>query len=474
MKHISKYLSISILFLLTINAYPQPQTYTLDAALKTALKNNSDVKIAEMNVKKASAAVNEAFGYALPSLDLSAGFSHFLEKPKTPFPDFAALLGNATYSILFDEGVIPRDNNKFQPVGYSLQSFALANNYETNLQLTQILFSSAVFRGIGASQIYLNLSKTQLKNTISATVLNVEKAFYGVLLTKEVYQITKASFENAQDNYNNVNALYNQGLVSEFDNLQAEVQVENIRPTLLDMENRLKDAQDGLKILLGLNPENEIQVEGDITYKPMPIPEVQDMIDEVLKSNLSLQTLTLKSQVDDAFIDLDRAEYWPNIAAFGNYSYAGSAEIWDFQNYSSLTVGVNFTINLWKGQQTAHRVEQSTLTYQQTEEQVVQLKDYLTAQVKSKINELKRVQSVVETQDKNVSLAERAYKIATVRYKEGTSSQLEVQNADIALRQARLNRLQTVYSYLITRYELEQMIGRVDPEYYSLFDLLND
>ena len=87
------------------------------------------------------------------------------------------------------------------------------------------------------------------------------------MLTKEVYQITKASFENARENYKNVNALYNQGLVSEFDNLQAEVQVENIRPTLLDMENRLKDAVDGLKILLGLNPENEISVEGEI-YLP--------------------------------------------------------------------------------------------------------------------------------------------------------------------------------------------------------------
>jgi outer membrane protein len=474
MKLKSKYPLFIFLILLTGIGYSQPQTFTVDEAIKTALKNNSDVKISEMNVQKANAAVHEAFGYALPSLDLSAGFNHFIEKPKTPFPDFGALLGNATYSILFDENVIPRDNNKFKPVGYSLQSFTLANNYETNLQLTQVLFSSAVFRGIGASHIYLDLSKAQLKNTISSTVLNVQKAFYGVLLTKNVFEITKASFENAQDNYKNVNALYNQGLVSEFDNLQAEVQVENIRPTLLDMENKLKDAKDGLKILLGLNPENEIEVEGDITYQPMSVPETQDMIDEVLKSNLTLQTLDLKAQVDDAFIDLDRAEYWPNIAAFGNYSYAGSSDKWNFQNYSSLTVGLNFSINLWHGQQTANRVEQSTLTYQQTSEQVSQLKDFLTAQVKSKINELNRVQTVVETQDKNVSLAERAYQIATVRYKEGTSSQLEVQNADIALRQARLNRLQTVYSYLITRYELEQMIGKVSPEYYSMFKLLND
>ena len=474
MKQKSRYLFLGLLFILTNSLYSQPKTFTIDEAIRTALKNNSDIKIAVMNVQKASAAVHEAFGYALPSLDFSAGFTHFLEKPKTPFPDFAALLGNATYSILFDENVLPRDNNKFKPVGYSLESFTLSNNYQANLQLTQILFSSAVFRGIGASQIYQDLSKAQLQNTISSTILNVQKAFYGVLLTKEVYLITKASFENAQENYKNVSALYGQGLVSEFDNLQAEVQVENIRPTLLNMENKLKDSKDGLKVLLGMNPENEIEVEGSITYQPMPIPEDQDMIDAVMKSNLSLKMLDLKAQVDDAFIDLDRAEYWPTLAAFGNYSYAGASDNWDFLNYSSLTVGLNLSINLWKGQQTSNRVEQSTLTYQQTAEQVSQLKDFLTAQAKSKINELKRVQAVVESQDKNVSLAERAYQIATVRYKEGTSSQLEVQNADIALRQARLNRLQTVYSYLMTRYELEQMIGKVSPEYYSMFESLND
>ncbi|HEY6906230.1 MAG TPA: TolC family protein, partial [Ignavibacteriaceae bacterium] len=252
------------------------------------------------------------------------------------------------------------------------------------------------------------------------------------------------------------------------------VQVENIRPTLLDMENRLKESKDGLKILLGLNPEQEIEVDGSITYQPMPIPELQDIIDEVQKSNLGLETLSLKAQVDDAFIDLDRAEYWPNIAAFGNYSYAGASDDLKFQNYSALTVGLNFSINLWKGQQTANRVEQSTITYQQTAEQVELLKAQLTAGAKSVINELKRVQSVVEAQDKNVLLAERAYQIATVRYKEGTSSLLEVQNADVSLRQARLNRLQTVYSYLITRYELDQLIGKVPPEYYSMFNLLND
>lgn len=77
-------------------------------------------------------------------------------------------------------------------------------------------------------------------------------------------------------------------------------------------------------------------------------------------------------------------------------------------------------------------------------------------------------------QNKNVEVAERSYQIAKVRYKEGVGSQLELQTADLALKQARLNRIQSIYSYLTTRYELEQILGRTNPEYFSSFDKLDD
>lgn len=56
-----------------------------------------------------------------------------------PFPDFEALLTNATYSILFDEQVIPRDNNKFVPIENILQSFSQSNNFSTDITVTQTL-----------------------------------------------------------------------------------------------------------------------------------------------------------------------------------------------------------------------------------------------------------------------------------------------------------------------------------------------
>jgi outer membrane protein len=465
--------SFSIIFILsllisgTINA--QQQTLTLEDAIQLALENNIDIKVSQMNKEKSRAAVREAFGYALPSLDVSADFTHFLKKPETPFPDFQALLTNATYSILFDENVIPRDNSKYLPVETKLQSFALANNYSASVTLSQVLFSSAVFEGIGASQTYYDLAVSELDNTVSKTVLSVQKSFYGVLLAKAVLNITQESFTNAQENFNNVKALYGQGMVSEFDFLQAQVRVENIRPVLLRMENVYLTAKDGLKIVMGVNQKEDIEVSGEIQLDSIDVSNEDELIQEALTSNLDVKSLELKKEVDKAFIQLDVSNYWPTLAAFGNYSYAGASDTWDYQNYDYATVGLSLSINLWQGNRTKNAVEQSTITYKQTEEQLMQLKDYTTLNVKSKIQEIKRVKSLIDVQEKTVKLAERSYDIAKVRYQEGAGSQLELQNADQDLRQARLNRVDAVHSYLITKFELDQLLGRTNSQYFSSF-----
>jgi outer membrane protein len=455
---------------IALPAAAQKRIITLEEAVNIALVNNREVKIAQKNVEKAEAAVREAFGYALPTVDLNASYYRFLMKPKMAFPDFEALLGNATYGILFDEGVLPRDDSRFRPVGSTLQSFVQTNNFESTIQATQILFNSAVFRGIGTSQIYLDLSKEELKRTASTVILEVEKTFYGVLLSKELYDITDASFKNASENLRNVRALHEQGLVAEFDFLQAEVRVENIRPVLLQMENNLSMAGDGLKILLNIDQSIDIDVSGEFVYDDEQLPDEIESVQAALDENLSIRSMQMKLKVDEAFIALDRADYWPTIAAFANYSYAGSADDFKFQKYSSATVGVSFTINLFRGTQTYNRVQQAEANLNQSEEQYSQLEDFIISQVKFRINEIRKVKASLEAQERNVKLAERAYELATLRYKEGTGSQLEIENSDIALRQAKINRLQSVYDYILSKANLNQLLGRIDASHLNQLD----
>jgi outer membrane protein TolC len=446
----------------------QLKKYSLDDAIQTALTNNRDIKVALMEIQKAEAAVDEAFGYALPSLDVNASFTHFLEKPKMSFPDFESLLSNATYSILFDEGVLPRDDDKFKPVQSVLQSFAQTNSFETSAQITQILFNSAVFRGIGASQIYLNLSQEQLKGKIASTIVDVKKAFYGALLTKELHKIMSESFTNAEENLANVNALHKQGLVSEFDAIQVKVQVENLRPKVIELENAFKNAKNGLKIVLGIEQSIEIEIEGEISYTSEFLPDEMETISKSLEYNYDLNSLKIKRDVDEAFIDLERAEYWPTIAAYGNYSFAGSSDNWDFQTYRSAVVGLNFSINLFKGGQSKNRVEQSTISAMQTGEQIDVLKDVITSQVKNKLQELNKVSAQISAIEENINLAERAYEIAKTRYKEGTGTQLEIKNADLELRSAKTNKLKAFHDYIIAKAELNQLTGTLPEKYISL------
>ena len=77
---------------------------------------------------------------------------------------------------------------------------------------------------------------------------------------------------------------------------------------------------------MGEDLNQEIEVFGEIVFTPYEDLDEQTLVDEALQNNFDINSLDLKKQVDEAFIQLDIAEYWPSVAAFGNYSFAGASE----------------------------------------------------------------------------------------------------------------------------------------------------
>jgi outer membrane protein TolC len=349
-----------------------------------------------------------------------------------------------------------------------LQAFALANNYEAKAQLTHILLNSPHFRGISASGVYLETSKIALKGSAANTVTNVKKAFYGVLLAEEMVNITEASLKNFEDNLNNLRSLKEQGLVSEYDLLQAEVQLENFRPRVLEAKNGLRNAKNGLKITMGIDQKDEIDIEGTLNYSKEEVPDIKQMMQDALDNNFDLLTLKNKRKVDEAMIDLDRSEYWPQLVGFADYTFGGASEDLNFQNFQSSLVGLQFQINLFQGGRTMKKVQQGKITVMQTDQQISQLQEAIKLQIQEKVLQLDRIHQNIEAQDKNINLAEKAYDIAKVRFREGTGTQLELLNAEIQLRTARTNRLQSVYEYIVANAELAKLRGSIDNKYIQM------
>jgi len=467
-------MSIVLIFSISVTSSLAQTRLTLDKAISIALQNNAQTAVSKLEVQKATAAVKEAYGYAMPTVGLNAQYYYYLEKMKMPFPDFNAMLNNSVYGVLFKEGVLPEDPEKYLPMASSLQSFSLSNNYSASIEVSQVLFNSAVFRGIGASQIYLDASKVQLRSNVATTVLDVKKAFFGVLLVQNLLEIMEASLENAQTNYQNVEALLKQGLVSEFDAMQVEVQVENLKPQVESIKNQLENAKNGLKVILNIDQNEEVEIDGSLVYDKMEGVSQQEFIGKAMKQNLDILSMEYKVMVDEAFIDLDRSEFWPSVAAFGNYQFNGAADDLNFQNYQQSMVGISLQMNLFNGFQTTNRKQQAEIVMYQSQEQLDQIKDFTASQVKAKILDLQRVEKMLDAQEKNVGLAQKAYDISLRRYQEGEGTQLEIKNSDIELRTAKTNRLQSVYDYIVAKSELEKLLGEVNEKYYEEIELLND
>lgn len=425
-----------------LRAQEQPsRTLTLESAIKLALEMNPDLESSRLEVKFADARVQEAWGYALPVFDIQGRYARALKKPVFFLPDFA------------------------NPGSGVIRPIEIGANHAIDVGLTarQILFNATVFVGVGAAQIYSQAAREMYAAKELETITNVRRAFYGYLMASEVREMMRANLRNAEENLRNAKILAAQGILSEYDELRAIVGYENLRPMVLEAENNAQLAKDGLRMAIGLGPTTDFTVDGSLLYARYPDDLMEIAPARMAESNPALRALRLQIDVSRAFMNAERSNYLPTITAFGNYQYQISKNdlrISPNDFVSSSQVGLTFSLNLFQGLQTNARVEQARVTMLKTEEQVEKLETNLRTAVHSSILKLKQTQQRIDAQAKTVEQAQRGYRIASTRFASGSGTQLEVNDAQLALTQAQLNRIQAIYDYLIASAELDQLLGR--------------
>jgi len=420
----------------------QAEKLTLERAITIAIENNPNLEASRLEVNRASARVREAWGTALPRIDLNANYTRALKKPVFFLPDFTN-----------------PDSDEIIPI-----EIGATHSVDMIVSGEQVLFDAAVFIGVGAAQTYAKASREGFRASQVDVVTNTRNAFYGVLVAKEVVALMRENIQYSQENLKNVRILFEQGLVSEYDRLRAEVTVENIRPELINAENAYLVAINNLKNAIGIPYDTEIEVEGRLEYNPVPDSLVAKAQEVVLRSNASLSALKLQAQVNDAITSAQRSYYLPRLSAFGNYTYQAQKNAFTLSTNDFITsaiVGLNLRFNIFEGFQTSARVEQAELEYRKTQEQISSLELALQTAAETAILEMNKARQRIESQGRTVEQAERGYKIATTRYSSGQGTQLEVNDAQLALATAKVNRIEAIFEYTIAINELERLLGQL-------------
>ena len=443
----SKQIIAILFFFIPLLSFPQENTVmelTLDKAISLALDQNRDIKVAELEVEKSHKKVKESFGNLLPSFDASGQYTRNIKKPViflppgTPFGP-------------------PGGGPTVMEIGYD-------NSYNGTISASLPIFMKQIYSGLKLSKQNLKLSKESYRESKINTISNVKKAYYGVLLTRELRDFMRMSLKDAEDNLENVRKMHKQGLVADYDLLKAEVQIENLKPNVMQAEDNYKLAIDGLKIAIGLNSDVEIKVLGQLKYdENAQIPTLDEALTELLAHNTTLRKLYFQTELTKTSIELAKAEFYPSLVAFGNYQYQTQADDFKFSDYywvKTAMVGLQLQIPLFHGLSRVAKVQQAELSHRQVMEQQSAVTEAIKTQLNSVLYKMAQAKNRIEVQKKSIEQAQLGYRIAQSRYKNGLGTQLEVNDAEVALTQARFNYAKAVYDFLVATVDYEQLVGK--------------
>lgn len=411
----------------------------MDDAIKLAIEKNAELKIASMDIQKAEEKLREARSGLFPQLNASGQYQRYIDLPVIFMP-------------------------KGSPFGTTLK-IGSENSYSATLSLSLPLFSYSLYQGISLASEALDISKESYKSVKNKVVTDVKKAFLAVILTRETKDVMAQSLKNAEDNFENIKKLRQGGTLSDYDVLRAEVQVENLKPTVLQMENNYKLSLEALKVAIGLDASQEIDVIGDMEFiEPYILPDEKSVLEEMLKNNPQLAILDRQVTINDKTISLEKSAHLPTLAAFGTYQYQAQANDFKFSDYNwvkTSLVGLQLQIPIFSGFKVDAKVNQAEINLNQSIEQKRNYTEAFKTQTLSILYRIQQAVKRIEGQSKTVKQATEGYEIAKRRLLNNLATQLEVNDAELALRQAKLNRLQAIYDLKIAEYDLDNVLGRI-------------
>jgi outer membrane protein len=445
-------------------------------ALARALGENRGLARARLSLDEAEAQVKEAWGSVFPRVDLNASWTRNLTVPSAFFP-----------AIFFDETAPPDQLIRVQ--------FGSDNQWSSTLSFEQPLFEGRAFIGIGAAARFRALQEEVVRGAELEVATRIRLLYYDLLLAQEQARLLERSVERVADVLDETRALVRAGLASDYDELRLEVELANLEPQLRRAVNEARSRERELITELDLPSDTRIRVEGalvaldltdvaaneganreivELLGPPPPAPADDEAVGaffhRVREGSTALRQAGLGSELRLAELRAEQAEFLPRLSLFGNYQVQaqqdGSPEFFGRSGLRAYgrNVGIQVSVPLFTGRQRTARVEQRQAALRavriEADEAEARLHDQMLELLEQAEESLLRVRG----QSLAVRQAERGFQIASAQYREGLGSQLELTDAEVALRQSEFNYAGAVFDHLATRARLDELSGSLSLE----------
>ncbi len=410
----------------------------LPTALEIALSENPTVKVADLEIQRVDYVRRETVGNHLPSLSAS---------------------GQYTFNL------IQQEMSKGLSLGADMSASAVGD-------LSVPLFVPAVYATLRMNKTQKLLAVEQARASRIDLTNAVKKAFYQVLLAENTLEVLRRSEKTIGQTVEDTRGMYSAGLASEYDYLTAEVQLSNLQPNLIAAENAIVTTVQMLKMYLSIPEDVPVKLVGSLVDFEGEVYELPELSADV-SENSEVRQLELQGELTQRQIRLANAARLPAIEGYGQIIATGQDKTIDFGSLMTgqgsgvinkwwwqhpATAGFRMSV-LFSGFKNTSKVKQLRNSVSQLVLQADYLRDSKRVEVVNSINAIATARATMFAVQKTVGQADKAYTIARTRFEAGAGTMLEVNQAELALTQARLNHSQAIYDYLAAKADYDKITG---------------
>lgn len=433
---------------------------SLEAAVERALMVGDEVLLARAQTELAEAQFTTARASALPQLRINATYTHVLE------------------------------NARANAVG---QLFNQPNTYTTNANLSQVIFQGGrALSGVRAASRLRNAARMTTEEARNNASFDVQSAYLQALFAQQLVDIQQANVELADAQLRQVSQFERSGRAARYDVLRARVQRANIEPQLIQARSDVDIALLELKRLANIPAERPVRLTTTLDPESVQRLVTAAVQEEVSVENRpSVRAAELTADARRAAIGAARADFLPQVTLFVQSGFQAfpplgygfpnergrivpvdcppdspAGRICTGQNggwFTDRSLGVQFSWPLFDGLRAKGNLDAAQAQAKIAALQLAQEREAVAIEIEQARADFERAQSLFAARQQNATEANEAFRLASLRFGRGLSTQLDVSDAQIALLTARTNEARAVYDLYLALAELARAQGKPIP-----------
>lgn len=335
------------------------------------------------------------------------------------------------------------------------------SNYDVRLYAEQPLVDLQSYRNWRASQKQEQGLREDLQDIRDVVVRQVAALYLNAQAAAARARAAETRVATAEELLRLAQARREAGVATGVDVLRAQVSLANEQQRVLEARNAAQQALLVLARNIGISPGTQLELADPFEFRAVDIVPVPQALAASLASRSDYVSLETQRQALAEQQRASRARYLPKLTVGGNFGGIGRS-LGDLRATGLLqgTVSVTLFDRDREGEQT--EIESRL---KRVEHQMADLRLGIEQEIREALLALESAAEEVKVAQQGQQLAQRELELASDRFQEGVTNNLEVISAQDALSRAQENSILALVRHSDARMALARALGATEKSY---------